>query len=36
MSDLGQAQGNEFAVGAWSPLFDRITVKKGWASKGKV
>ena len=33
VSDLGQAQGNEVAV-AWlkAPFFDRVTVRKAWAS----
>ena len=37
VSDLGQAQGNEGAV-AWmkAPFFDRVTVRKAWASIERV
>ena len=37
VSDLEQAQGNEVAV-AWmkTPFFDRVTVRKAWASIERV
>ena len=37
VSDLGHAQGNEVAV-AWmkAPFFDRVTVRKAWASTERV
>lgn len=36
VSDLGQAQFDDITIAVSSPLFDRVTVRKAWASMESV